>query len=519
MQKLYLWPNMPILSISVLVLGSMIFLFFAREPLQRALKTLAQALSGGLRLIAALCKEAAGRIKERGRELIVESGLAAQENRVEQELRRLEDNYAKRLAEYPSLHLRLDGCITEIDSSFKESTDVPPEVPGWAKVEGVVNVEGVADRTVKKMLDEIHKSALESEKKALQEYRSASAKRHKILASMAPRWNEVKGALDHVNKLVSELLEATRRIDGYMDRYEKTRAADDPTVRALAFSSVKLFIVSLVVIVIAAGAAFINFQLIALPMSELVPGGSRLMGIPVATVAALVIVLMEIVAGIFVLDTLGITSLFPQLRGIASSQRRIIFSVAFGGLFLLAAIEASLAVLREQLVEAEMTLMESLAGTSGQAVADVAGSLIPVVGQVVLGFTLPWIIAMIAIPLEMLVESGRHVLGKVLVGMLMTSSFVASVFAFLSLYLILILSHCYDAYIMIPLQIERWIRGDKAPERVSLTIDELGHSTSATALMDQLSVGESEGTVTQDEPKPTKKRPKRTPSRAAEKEE
>jgi hypothetical protein len=519
MEKLYLWPSMPFLSLLVLVLGSMAFLFFAREPMQHAFKTLAQALSGGLRLIANLSKEAAGKVKERGRELVVESGLAAQENRVEHELRRLEESYAKGLADYPSLHLKLDGCITAIDSDYKEATDVPPEVPGWSKADGVVNVEGVADRTVKKMLEDMHKAALDSEKKILHEYRSATAKRHKILSAMAPRWNEVKGTLERVKKLVSELIAATRRIDGYMDRYEKIRAAEDPTVRALAFSSVKLFVVSLLVIVIAAGAAFINFQLIALPMSELVPGGSRLMGLPVATIAALVIVLMEVVAGIFVLDTLGITALFPQLRAIASSQRRIIFSVALGGLFLLASIEASLAVLREQLVEAEMTLMESLAATGGnQAVAAVTDSIIPVVGQAVLGFTLPWIIAMIAIPLEMLVESGRHVLGKALVALLMVSSFVANVLAFLALYLILILSFLYDAFIMVPVQIERWIRGDKAPKRAPLTIEELTQGAAASALTDHLSPAVSEpnpaGAASLQQP--LKKPAKKTPAKAVE---
>lgn len=482
MKALYLWPDMPALSLIVLILGSMIFLFFAREPMQSVFKTLAHAFSGGLGLIAKLSQEAAIRVKERSQELIVESGLVAQENRVEQDLRRLEENYAKNLSELPSLQLKLDECITDIDTDFNDAAEVPPEVPGWSKVEGVVNVEGVADKTVKKMLEEIHSSALESEKRALAEYRKASAKRHKILGGMAPLWKEAKAALERTSKLVSNLLEATKKIDGSMDRFEKIRAAEDPTIRALAFSSVKLFVVSFIVIAIAVGAAFINFQLIALPMSELVPGGSRLAGLPVATVAALVIVLMEIVAGIFVLDTLGITTLFPQLRGINSSQRRIIFLVALAGLFLLASIEASLAVLREQLVEAEMVLMESLAGSGNQAVAKVTGSWIPVVGQAVLGFTLPWILAMIAIPLEMLIESGRHVLGKLLVVMLLVVGFVSSVLAFLGQFLILLIAHVYDAFIMIPIQVEQWIRGDKAPKRTTLTVDDLTKRTAVFAL-------------------------------------
>ena len=89
----------------------------------------------------------------------------------------------------------------------------------------------------------------------------------------------------------------------------------------------------------------VNFQLIARPMSELVAGGAWVLGMPVSMIAALVIVLMEVAAGIFVMETLGITQLLPRLSGLPASRRRIVFLVALTGLFLLAAIEASLAIL------------------------------------------------------------------------------------------------------------------------------------------------------------------------------
>ncbi|HZY03055.1 MAG TPA: hypothetical protein VFF02_06110 [Anaeromyxobacteraceae bacterium] len=128
-----------------------------------------------------------------------------------------------------------------------------------------------------------------------------------------------------------------------------------------------------------------NFQLIARPMSELVAGGAWVLGMPVSMIAALVIVLMEVAAGIFVMETLGITQLFPRLSGLPASRRRIVFFVALTGLFLLAAIEASLAILREQLLEADKAL--ALSGTAIRGKETVAAPLlsrIPVIGQAVL---------------------------------------------------------------------------------------------------------------------------------------
>jgi len=67
-------------------------------------------------------------------------------------------------------------------------------------------------------------------------------------------------------------------------------------------------------------------------MSELVLGGGYIFGMPISMIAALVIVLMEVAAGIFVVETFGITHLFPRLSGLPASRRRIIFLVALTGL-------------------------------------------------------------------------------------------------------------------------------------------------------------------------------------------
>jgi hypothetical protein len=200
-------------------------------------------------------------------------------------------------------------------------------------------------------------------------------------------------------------------------------------------------------------------------MSELVTGGGYVLGMPISMIAALVIILMEVAAGIFVMETLGITHLFPRLGALPASRRRIIFLVALTGLFLLAAIEASLAILREQLLEADKALAMSLAGEAARGKEEVAAPLlskIPMIGQAVLGFILPWILAMIAVPLEMLVESGRHVVGRGLQLVIRGLGVVFRLCAHLVRYLVAVLTHVFDIYIVIPLQVERLVRGRQA---------------------------------------------------------
>src|SRR3954464_9964541 len=313
----------------------------------------------------------------------------------------------------------------------------------------------IMDGTVKRVLEEIQKSAAAGEKKALNEFRETTAKKHKILSGMAPAWKELQKIATDVARAVSGALEATKRIDGFMTSYEQVRAEDQKTTRALGWNATQLFVVSLLGMAVALGGAFVNFNLIALPMSELVPSGSRIAGMPVSTVAALVIVLMEVAAGVFAMEMLGITSFFPKLELLPKSRRRIILTVAVGGLFMLACIEASLAVLREQIVESSTALKASLAGAAAAPVAQTASSRIPVIGQAVLGFILPWILAMVAVPLETMISTGGHIVLSVVAGLLHLGGMLSRLGGHVMRYALLAARHVYDIYIVIPLQVER----------------------------------------------------------------
>jgi hypothetical protein len=466
MESLYLWPANPAASLLVLAIVAQIFLYAARHPMHRAFAAIGRLLSAAFRVAARFCKSVSTNIAQRDREMLAEVGKGDAEARIAKEFRRIEGTYAKELARYPDLHRRMDEVTAKIDADYKECGAAAPTPPGWAEATAAVaKMDGAGDRVVQKLLEEIHRSAKDGEKKALQEVRETNSKRHKILAGMAPMWKELKNLVVESGRSVSKALESTKRIDGYMETYEKIRKSEPKAIRALGWASTQLFIVSLVVLGVAIGGAFVNFNLIALPMSELVPSGSRIGGLPVSTVAALVIVLMEVAAGIFAMEMLGITSFFPKLELLPASRRRMILFVSLGGLFLLAGIECSLAVLREQIVASATALKSALAGVSDKAVADPASSRIPVVGQAVLGFILPFILAMVAVPLETLIATGGHIVLSLTAGLFLLLGSVSRLLVQGSRHGAEALRHIYDILIVVPLQIERMVQNGKGGER------------------------------------------------------
>jgi hypothetical protein len=464
MERFYFWPQNPAASLFALWVLSQIFLYAARVPMHRALREVGRMLGGVFRVGARWCRGLATVASKRDHEMIVEMGKGDTEAKIGREFHRIEGAFAKELARYPELHRKLDDVVTKIDADFQECATAAPAAPGWTEaVAAVAKMPPNMDGTVKKVLEEIQKSAAAGEKKALNEFRETTAKRHKILSGMAPAWKELQKIATDVARAVSGALEATKRIDGFMTSYEQVRAEDQKTTRALGWNATQLFVVSLLVMAVALGGAFVNFNLIALPMSELVPSGSRIAGMPVSTVAALVIVLMEIAAGVFAMEMLGITSFFPKLELLPKSRRRIVLVVAVGGLLMLACIESSLAILREQIVESGTALKASLAGVKEHAVAQTASSRIPVVGQAVLGFILPWILAMVAVPLETMISTGGHIVLSTLTGLMHAGNMICRLAGHGMRYLFQALRHVYDIYIVIPLQIERIVgNGSKA---------------------------------------------------------
>jgi hypothetical protein len=463
MENFYFLPEMPGVSIAVWIIASRIFLFFAREPVHKMIQAFSDATAGGLRKLAEWTKTTAQAMREKDRKVLLESGVAKIQGEILQEFSKIDMANTKSLAGYPKLQLKLDENISQLERDYEECGQVTPEAPGWSEVvKSIAKVKGsTSDRIIEGMLTEIHKSAVEGEKKALSEFRDVSAKRHKILGSMAPVWKRVEKLGKDISNQVDKVMENSRNIEKYMTQYEKISAAEPESIDMLSSKVTKLFIISLIVIFVGLVGAFINFNLIALPMSELVPAGVRVAGMAVSEVSALVIVALELVLGIFLFEAIGVTHTFPQIANMTRGKRKIILFGCLLGLLFLSTVEASLAILRENLTEAKNALDISLAGGTATVTEDI-NSKITVIGQALLGFVLPWILAVIAIPLEMFIEASQHAFAKIYTLIITLLCHLANAIAFLIEGFFNILAHVFDIYIIVPLQIANMFTGKQA---------------------------------------------------------
>ena len=443
-----------------------VVMYFARQPAHHAIRSLTRILHYGLRLTANSVMSAERRLQARNREVLLAAGQEAAERMLEREFERVEATVQKDLAEYPALQRRLSEEIARIDGDYEQSTEVPPEPPGWSKaVEAVATIPSKGDPMVGQVLGDIQASLVKAQVKANEDYRKSSLARHEILKGMMPHWRKVQQLLHQVDKNISSLIERSKTIGRYMDEYEEILKKSDKAARVLSSSALSQFFVSALVLAVAIGGAMINFTLIARPMAEMVGGKSLIIGYRTSEIAALVIILVEVSMGLFLMESLRITRLFPVIGALNDKLRVRMIWITFSILLILASVEAGLAFMREILLQDELATSALLRGDGVAAYNGNQFVWITTAAQMGMGFILPFALVFVAIPLETFIHSLRAVLGLLSTGLLRSLAVGLRFFGNAFRYLGGLLINVYDLIIFGPLWLERFVAGGSGRQR------------------------------------------------------
>jgi hypothetical protein len=343
-----------------------------------------------------------------------------------------------------------------IEEDHAAAAEVPPSPPGWVKaVEAVAKLNVGRDESVGPILGDIHNSLIKAQDEITADYRAASKRRHTVLQRMLPQWRRIQQTLNHIGKDIETLLERSRSIDRHIAEYEELVRGTDRAVQVLSSSSLVQFFVSVLVLAVAVGGATINFSLIARPMAEMVGGTSFIGSYRTADIAALVIIMVEISMGLFLMESLRITRLFPVIGALPDKMRVRMIWITFCILLLLASIEAGLAYMREVLLQDELATGALLRGQEEAAAALQNEYLwITTAAQMGMGFILPFALVFVAIPLETFVHSLRTVLGLAGIAVLRAFALLLRVLSNGFRHLGTLAERLYDLPLFVPLWLE-----------------------------------------------------------------
>jgi hypothetical protein len=132
--------------------------------------------------------------------------------------------------------------------------------------------------------------------------------------------------------------------------------------------------------------------------------------------------------------------------------------VTFTILLVLACVESALAFMRDRIAADIQALRQTLAQVEGPVAFN---SWIPTIGQMVMGFILPFALAFVAIPLESFVQSSRTVVGEIVAATLRGTAFLLRLMGNIAKYAGELLVNLYDLLAFPLLWVENWLRHRK----------------------------------------------------------
>ena len=454
-----LWSDNRGLSLVIWTILLVTAMYLARSSAHQSIAAAARSLRVALRMTAASLMALEQRMVKRNKQVILQAGQESTGRTIEREFQRVNAIVERDLSGYPAAQRTITDLINRIETDYQASNETPPSPPQWLEAVATISrIEKGGDSTVSQVLQSIQETIESAHQETVKAYRKSSLDRLQVLKKMLPSWRGLSQTVSSMSTAVTDLSERTVFIDKQMEKYERIRRKDDQAARVLTTSSLTQFFVAGLVLVIAMFGGLINYQLIALPMSEMVGGVSEIGGWRTADIAAMVIIMVEVAMGLFLLESLRVTHLFPIISSMDDKMRKRMVIVTLTILTILASVEASLAYMRDLLALDREALAQSLAGV---AASNVEFRWIPSIGQMVMGFILPFALAFVAIPLESFIHASRTVMGLAGASVVRVLAYATKMTGQMMYQAGRIMIHVYDMVIFLPLSIEQLVRNSK----------------------------------------------------------
>jgi hypothetical protein len=365
---------------------------------------------------------------------------------------------------------RLDASANALDGAAKDLTEV--------------NVEEVAERALRhsmlkidegRGLSKIEKNTAQAAAKGLREQLGAVRPSLAVLKAEAPRLREAAKKLEGIE---SRFRASVDGVNKNVAEFEAKFRSDDYKSLVGGQSIVVPWLIGMLIMVIALSGVFLNFFLIERPMAEIVGEGAKIAGVGLPTFAAMIVIFLEFVAGVVLMDAAGFTKLIPTFQTMSDGSRRVMFWVAMLFLTLFSVLEVSLAIVREQIIEANQeTSRQALelftqpapvapvegadAATAPGAPAETPaeqeqGLQLITMAQIILAALIPWLLATAALPLETIIRNSVFIVQMVGAGLMLVGGRLLRGIGQLLLAL-------YDVLIFAPLWVERRFSGRRGP--------------------------------------------------------
>jgi hypothetical protein len=364
-----------------------------------------------MRLLSRYINGVVKSIDEHNRKIISGSGLELMEKKIEREFKRLGDIVEDELKEVSRINRFMYEETQIIQTDFQQTKIIPIPLPDWTKtIESVAAIKHKGDQNLSRMLEVIHQALTKQYRDIIEQYRKDILERFELLKKIKPCWEVIGKKTISIENKIALLNQRLKRIDQYIENYEKMRSHAYGTEKQIYFTSITQLIISFVIMTVFLLGGVLTFNSIQQPLFEILGGASYIVGIKTSDLASIFLIFLQIAMGIFLVDSLKISRYFSIIGSMEEKIRRF----AIGGivivLIIIFSLHCLLVLVNQDLTSNLKVLHQSLSGVGGSSVVT---NRIPLLGQVVMLLIFQFTVTFVIIPVEAIFSSGRCLVGVI----------------------------------------------------------------------------------------------------------
>lgn len=396
-----LWDGLPWLSVLTWLLLVLGLLTLVRPVVVTVSRQVFRVVRHALIRLASRAQKLAGRIQVRNSMLVMTLGRQFMERQINRQTLQLQEALTQDLAQVEPQGAQLSKLIERMEDDYAATREPVSEPPEWYRAaEGLLESKAAqaGNRTLEHLLQQLHGRVQSESRHARQDYRRAITERHQLLSQFLPYWRRLLRMQGDIGQGVRRIEHRAERLEQLLEHYAGL-ATDSPRSLHHAVGSVLVHftvaVVVMVAVLVLAVGSFWSFSAGTQLILPQVSAGNVFM-MSIALMSA------QVLTGMVLLEAMQVTRLFRAFWTIDDRVTRWLRSGAFLAMILWSVLNVLLAYLA---TGAEQAIF-GLASESANGVL--------VVRLLLAGLT-PWVLMLVVIPLEPLLNGLRIISGQLLV--------------------------------------------------------------------------------------------------------
>ena len=399
-----IWPDYPWLSVLTWVVLAIILATIVRPAVLTVTRQLFRAIRHTLARIAHRLDGVVAVLAKRNHQVLMVLGRSYLEREIRRHTVQLKHAVDHDLAQIAPMGVEVQKLVEKMQDDYASTQEQTPELPEWLRASEAMAASQAAqsgNRTLQHLLQQLLDRIQHEARQVRQEYRQAIADRHTILSQFLPFWRRLLQMQGDIGQGVRRIEQRTERLEGLLEQFERLAGGEERSLRFAVGSVLVHFMVALVLAAGILALGLVGYWVIAPAVDVLIPVSTYTWGI----VAVAALLGGQAITGMVLLENMQITRLFRAFWVVDTATSFKIRLVAFIGLCAWSVVNGLLA----------MVAMSSEPVAGSVAAAGVESNTGAMLVRVIIAAMTPWVLTLLVLPLEPLLNGIRVMLGTSLV--------------------------------------------------------------------------------------------------------